>query len=78
MDISTLIMMAVALALLAGLYLKAPELAGKGTSAGLALMLEVLPRMIAAFLIAGIIQAVVPEELIARWMGAESPVGRDS
>jgi uncharacterized membrane protein YraQ (UPF0718 family) len=67
-----MIMMAVALALLAGVYLKRPEVAGAATNAGVAMMLEVLPRMVAAFLIAGLIQATVPEELIARWMGAES------
>jgi len=72
MDISTLIMMAAALALLAGLYLKTPELAGAAVHSGVGLMLDVLPRMVAAFVIAGIIQAVVPEALIGRWMGAES------
>jgi uncharacterized membrane protein YraQ (UPF0718 family) len=72
MDTSTLLMMAVALALLGGVYLQTPELAGAAVNSGVGLMLDVLPRMLAAFLIAGIIQAVVPEELIARWMGAES------
>lgn len=72
MDTSTLLMIAVALALLGGVYLKTPELAGAAVSSGVGLMLDVLPRMVAAFLIAGIIQAVVPEALIARWMGAES------
>jgi uncharacterized membrane protein YraQ (UPF0718 family) len=72
MDTSTLIMLAVAAALLLGIYLKTPALAGAGLGAGVGLFLDILPRMIAAFIIAGLIQAVVPEELIAPWMGAES------
>ncbi len=72
MDISTLIMLSAALVLLVGVYHKAPELAGEGMKAGLALLLEVTPRMIAAFLIAGLVQAIIPDEVIAHWMGTES------
>jgi hypothetical protein len=72
MDISTLIMMAVALLLLLAVYLKAPELAGNGLRASIALILEITPRMIAAFMIAGLIQVAVPHEIIAHSMGKES------
>ena len=33
------------------------------------LILEITPRMIAAFLLAGLVQAIVPQEVIVRWMG---------
>jgi uncharacterized membrane protein YraQ (UPF0718 family) len=72
MDTSTLIMFIVAAVMLVGVYLKAPESAEHGLKSGAALLIAVLPRMIAAFLIAGLIQAIVPQELIAVWMGKES------
>jgi uncharacterized membrane protein YraQ (UPF0718 family) len=72
MDISTLIMLGVAFLLLAAVYLRAPQLAGEGLRSSVALILEITPRMIAAFIIAGLIQVIVPPEIIARWMGKES------
>ena len=33
------------------------------------MILEITPRMIAAFLLAGLVQAIVPQEVIVRWMG---------
>lgn len=72
MDVSTWVMIAISLALLLAVYLKAPALAENGVRSGANLMMDVLPRMIAAFLIAGLIQAIIPEEMIAPWMGAES------
>lgn len=72
MDISTVIMLLAAVILLVVVYLKAPESADRGLRATVALVLEITPRMIAAFVIAGLIQAIVPEEIIASWMGRES------
>ncbi len=69
MDTSTVVMLAAALVLLVVIYWKTPEAAGKGLNATGALFLEILPRMIAAFTIAGLIQAVVPQEVIVKWMG---------
>ena len=34
--------------------------------------LQVLPLLIFAFIIAGMIQVLLPQELVARWVGAES------
>ena len=72
MEVSTLIMFIVAAVMLAGVYLKSPESAEHGLKSGAALLIAVLQRMIAAFLIAGLIQVIVPQELIAAWMGKES------
>ncbi len=72
MDTSTLIMLAAALILLAGVYYKSPESANKGLNATVALILEITPRMIAAFTIAGLIQVIVPQDVIVRWMGQGS------
>lgn len=72
MDISTLVILAAALILLAGVYYKSPESAHKGLKATVALILEITPRMIAAFTIAGLIQVIVPQDVIVRWMGQGS------
>ena len=69
MDTSTVVMMAAAVVMLAVVYYKSPAAATKGLNATGSLILEITPRMIAAFLLAGLFQAVVPQELIVRWMG---------
>ena len=69
MDTSTLVMMTAALAMLTVVYFKSPEAAQHGLSATGSLIVEITPRMIAAFLLAGMFQAIVPQELIVRWMG---------
>jgi uncharacterized membrane protein YraQ (UPF0718 family) len=74
MDTSTIIMMVAAVIALAVVYFKSPEAANKGLSATGSLILEITPRMIAAFTLAGLFQVIVPEELIVRWMGHGSGV----
>lgn len=74
MDTSTILMMAGAVAMLIAVYWKAPEAAQKGLNATASLMLEITPRMIAAFTLAGLFQAVVPEDVIVRWMGHGSGI----
>jgi uncharacterized membrane protein YraQ (UPF0718 family) len=74
MDTSTLVMMAGAAIMLIAVLWKSPEAAHKGLSATGALILEITPRMIAAFTLAGLFQAIVPEDVIVRWMGHGSGV----
>ena len=69
MDTSTAIMTAAALLALVAVYWKSPDTARQGLNATGSLLLEITPRMIAAFTLAGLFQAVVPQELIVRWMG---------
>jgi uncharacterized protein len=69
MDTSTIVMIVAAVIALAVIYFKSPEAANKGLNATGSLMLEIAPRMVAAFTLAGLFQAVVPEEVILRWMG---------
>ena len=68
MDTSTIVMMAAAIALIV-VYWKSPESAGRGLTATGVLILEIIPRMVAAFTLAGLIQAVVPQDVIVGWMG---------
>lgn len=69
MDTSTMVMLVAAVVTLVLVYWKSPAAASHGLSATGALVLEIVPRMLAAFTLAGLIQAVVPQELIVRWMG---------
>jgi len=69
MDTSTVVMMAAAVIMFIAVYAKSPAAAKHGLNATGSLLLEITPRMIAAFTLAGLFQAVVPQELIVRWMG---------
>jgi len=69
MDTSTAVMMAAAVIMFIVVYAKSPAAAQQGLDATGSLLLEITPRMIAAFTLAGLFQAVVPQELIVRWMG---------
>ena len=69
MDTSTVVMLAAAVIALVVVYSKSPEAASKGLNATMSLILEITPRMIAAFILAGLFQAIVPQEVIVRWMG---------
>ena len=69
MDTSTVVMMVAAGVALAVVYFKSPEAANRGLSATGSLMLAITPRMIAAFTLAGLFQALVPQEVIVGWMG---------
>ena len=72
MDTSTIVMLVAAVITLMVVHWRSPEAAGKGLGAAGALILEITPRMLAAFTIAGLIQAVVPQEVIVKWMGQGS------
>jgi uncharacterized membrane protein YraQ (UPF0718 family) len=72
MDASAWIMVIAAAGIFVAAYLKAPELAEQGLKSGLYLFVEILPRMISAFVLAGLIQALVPTDVITHWMGTES------
>ena len=69
MDTSTAIMATAAVLALVAVYWKSPAAAERGLNATGSLLIEITPRMIAAFTLAGLFQAIVPEELIVRWMG---------
>ena len=68
MDTSSILMMAAAVTMFIAVYYKSPSAASAGLSATGSLILEITPRMIAALTLAGLLQAIVPQELIARWM----------
>jgi uncharacterized protein len=72
MDTSTVVMLVAAVVTLIVVYWKSPTATSEGLNATAALILEIIPRMIAAFTLAGLIQAIVPQETIVSWMGQGS------
>ena len=73
MLISTLVMAALAAALFGATYWRGGhELALKGSTAGLARVWHVLPILIFAFVATGLIEALIPREVYARWIGSQS------
>jgi uncharacterized membrane protein YraQ (UPF0718 family) len=49
-----------------------PELALDGLAQGGKTLLSVVPLLLAAFLIAGLIQSLITKEVVTRWLGAQA------
>jgi len=74
MLIPTIIMAVIALVLLIIGYQKGGGEHIVGLKSGGILLLQILPLLIFAFIIAGMVPVLVPTELISRWIGAESGI----
>ena len=74
MLIPTIIMGVIALALLIIGYLKGGGEHILGLKSGGTLLMQILPLLIFAFIIAGMIQVLVPTEMISKWVGSESGI----
>lgn len=61
-----------AIAAWAAWELKGGTAVSKALSADLDILLFLLPRMIAGMMLAGLVQAILPPDLVARWVGEES------
>lgn len=72
MNKSLLIIVVLALAVTAFAYFKSPDLALRGGKAGLKLFIDILPALIAGFLLGGMVQVLVPKEFVVRWAGEGS------
>ena len=68
-DPSTYILAAVAVALAIVAYIKDPSLPAIGVKNGLSLLWFVLPRLVPALILAGLMQVLVPQEIVARYVG---------
>lgn len=74
MLIPTIIMGAIAVALVLAGYFKGQGQHAEGLKSSMWMTLEVLPLLVFAFVIAGMAQILIPQEVMARWVGAESGV----
>ena len=72
-DRTTLVLTAVALALVGVAWAQGgPGLAASGLLQGGRTLLRTLPLLVFAFLTAGLVQTLVTQQAITRWLGAES------
>ncbi|MBW1911457.1 MAG: permease, partial [Deltaproteobacteria bacterium] len=72
MLIPTVIMGILALILFAMGYFKGEGQHITGMKSALSMTIEIIPLLIFAFIIAGMVQVLISQETIARWVGTES------
>jgi uncharacterized membrane protein YraQ (UPF0718 family) len=53
-------------------YHKSPQLPIQAIKSGGGLLLRLIPVLILAFFVAGLMEVLLPTELLVRWVGAES------
>jgi uncharacterized membrane protein YraQ (UPF0718 family) len=71
LDPSTLILSTLALVLAVVAYYKDPGLPWIGARNGLAMFWFILPRLVPALVLAGLVQVLVPQEVVSRYFGRE-------
>jgi len=69
LDTSTLLLAPVAVALAILAYLKDPGLPMLGAKNGVAMLAFVIPRMVVAIILAGLMQVLVPQNFVSRHFG---------
>jgi uncharacterized membrane protein YraQ (UPF0718 family) len=72
MFIPTIILGVLALVLVSIGYLRGDGAHLKGLSAGLRMSLQVLPLLVFALVVAGMVQVLISPQAMARWVGGES------
>jgi len=72
MLVSTVIMGISALALFLVAYYKGSHMAG--LSQAMRMTIQILPLLVFAFIVAGMVQVLLPHEAISRWIGEESGI----
>lgn len=68
----TLVMAAIAVILLALAYRRGDGTHLQGIEAGARLLVQILPLLFFAFVVAGLAQVLIPAHVISRWVGTES------
>jgi uncharacterized membrane protein YraQ (UPF0718 family) len=72
LDPSTLVLAGLAVVLAGVAYVKDPSLPMVGARNGLAFLWFIIPRMIPALIVAGMIQVLVPQEVVSRHFGHQA------
>jgi uncharacterized membrane protein YraQ (UPF0718 family) len=72
MLIPTIVMAVLAIALVAIGYFRGEGQHVSGLKSGSLMTLQILPLLIFAFIMAGMVEALLPKELLSRWVGAEA------
>jgi len=71
-DVSFLILSSLAVVFAVVAYVKDPSLPMVGARNGLALLWFIIPRLVPALILAGMLQVVIPQETVARYFGRQS------
>jgi uncharacterized membrane protein YraQ (UPF0718 family) len=71
LDPSTLVLAGLALAFAVVAYVKDPGLPLLGARNGLSMLWLILPRLVPALILAGLMQVLIPQETVARHFGRE-------
>jgi uncharacterized membrane protein YraQ (UPF0718 family) len=74
MIISTLIMGIIALILFVMGYFRGEGQHIAGIKSAVSMIIEIIPLLIFAFVVAGMVQVLISQEIIGRWIGAESGI----
>jgi uncharacterized membrane protein YraQ (UPF0718 family) len=74
LDPSTLVLVGLALVFAAVAYVKDPGLPLVGAKNGFSMLKFILPRMIPALILAGLMQVLVPQEVVSRYFGREGGI----
>jgi uncharacterized membrane protein YraQ (UPF0718 family) len=72
MLIPTIVMGLLAITLLLWGYFRGQGEHVTGLKSTTTMLLEILPLLIFAFIVAGMVQALLPQDAVSRWVGAES------
>jgi uncharacterized membrane protein YraQ (UPF0718 family) len=72
MIIPTMVMGVLAVALLVLGYSRGQGEHVQGLRSGFGMVIDILPLLLCAFVVAGMVQVLLPRDLIAKWVGAES------
>jgi uncharacterized membrane protein YraQ (UPF0718 family) len=72
LDVSFIVLAVLALVTAVLAYVKDPGLPAIGARNGLALLWFVIPRLVPALILAGMLQVLIPQETVARYFGQQS------
>ena len=70
--IPTITMAVLAIALLVAAYLRGGGEHIAGLKSTGTMLVQIMPLLVLAFVVAGMIQVLIPREVVARWVGAQS------
>jgi uncharacterized membrane protein YraQ (UPF0718 family) len=72
MLVPTVVMAVIAVVLLVIGYYRGESMHIHGLKISLDMTIKVLPLLICAFIVAGMVQVLIPQELLSKWVGMES------
>jgi uncharacterized membrane protein YraQ (UPF0718 family) len=75
LDLSAFVLIALAIVSAGATYWKDPSLPLLGAKSGLSMIWFILPRLVPALILAGMLQVLIPQEHVARYFGQESGMG---